>query len=53
MASWVLTGESRPYNAGAVANIKPAHNYGAVELVARYSRWTWTMAASSAAASTT
>ncbi len=38
MASWVLTGESRPYNAGAVANIKPAHNYGAVELLARYSR---------------
>ena len=38
MASWVLTGESRPYNAGAVANIKPAHDYGAVELVARYSR---------------
>ena len=38
MASWVLTGESRPYSAGAVANIKPAHNYGAVELVARYSR---------------
>ena len=34
MASWVLTGESRPYNAGAVANIKPAHDYGAVELVA-------------------
>ena len=38
MASWVLTGESRPYNAGAVANIKPAHDYGAVELLARYSR---------------
>jgi len=38
MASWVLTGESRPYSAGAVANIKPAHSYGAVELLARYSR---------------
>jgi len=38
MASWILTGESRPYNAGAVANVKPAHSYGAVELVTRYSR---------------
>ncbi|MEL5920736.1 porin, partial [Stenotrophomonas maltophilia] len=38
MASWVLSGESRPYNAGAVANITPAHDFGAVELVARYSR---------------
>lgn len=37
-ASWFLTGESRPYNAGAVANVKPAHAYGAVELLARYSR---------------
>ncbi|MCC7633828.1 OprO/OprP family phosphate-selective porin [Stenotrophomonas rhizophila] len=38
MASWVLTGESRGYSGGAVANVKPAHDYGAVELVARYSR---------------
>ncbi|GAB3063245.1 OprO/OprP family phosphate-selective porin [Stenotrophomonas tumulicola] len=38
MASWVLTGESRPYSAGSVANIKPARDYGAVELLARYSR---------------
>ncbi len=38
MASYFLTGESRPYNAGAVANVKPAHAYGAVELLARYSR---------------
>ncbi len=37
-ASWIVTGESRPYNAGAVANVKPAHDYGAVELLARYSR---------------
>lgn len=36
--SWVLTGESRPYAAGAVSNIKPVHEYGAVELLARYSR---------------
>ncbi len=35
--SWVLTGESRPYAAGAVANIKPGHSYGAIELLARYS----------------
>lgn len=38
MASWVLTGESRGYSAGSVANVKPANGYGAVELVARYSR---------------
>lgn len=37
-ASWLLTGESRPYAAGNVANPKPAHGYGAVELLARYSR---------------
>ncbi len=37
-ASWVVTGESRGYNAGAVSNIKPAHDYGAVELLTRYSR---------------
>ncbi|WP_394003165.1 OprO/OprP family phosphate-selective porin [Luteimonas sp. WGS1318] len=36
-ASWLLTGESRPYSAGNVANPKPAHGYGAVELAARYS----------------
>lgn len=37
-ASWVLTGESRPYTAGNVGNIKPKHGYGAIELLARYSR---------------
>lgn len=37
-ASYVLTGESRPYSAGNVGNIKPANAYGAVELLARYSR---------------
>lgn len=36
--SWVVTGESRPYSAGNVANVKPANAYGAVELLARYSR---------------
>jgi phosphate-selective porin OprO and OprP len=36
-ASWMLTGESRPYSAGNVANPKPANGYGAVELAARYS----------------
>ena len=34
--SWVLTGESRPYTGNNVGNIKPAHGYGAVELLARY-----------------
>jgi len=34
--SWVLTGETRPYANGNVANIKPAHGHGAVELLARY-----------------
>ncbi|ALN87159.1 phosphate-selective porin O and P family protein [Lysobacter capsici] len=34
--SWVLTGETRPYTGNNVANIKPAHGYGAVELLARY-----------------
>ena len=38
MGSWVVTGESRPYAGGGVANIKPARDYGAVELLARYSR---------------
>ncbi|KAF1014739.1 MAG: Porin P [Stenotrophomonas maltophilia] len=37
-ASWILTGESRPYSGGGVANVVPAHDYGAVELLARYSR---------------
>lgn len=34
--SWVVTGESRPYSNGNVGNVKPAHGYGAVELLARY-----------------
>lgn len=34
--SWVATGESRPYSNNNVVNIKPAHAYGAVELLARY-----------------
>ncbi|WP_342317092.1 porin [Lysobacter sp. FW306-1B-D06B] len=34
--SWLLTGESRPYSGGNVANVKPAKGFGAVELLARY-----------------
>lgn len=34
--SWLATGETRPYSNGNVANVKPAHGYGAVELLARY-----------------
>jgi phosphate-selective porin OprO/OprP len=34
--SWVLTGESRLYEAGNVGNLKPAGTWGAVELLARY-----------------
>lgn len=34
--SWVLTGETRPYAAGNVGNVKPAHGYGAVEALLRY-----------------
>ncbi|AOD13913.1 porin [Xanthomonas fragariae] len=36
--TWTLTGESRTYTSGLPGNIKPAHDYGAVELTARYSR---------------
>ncbi len=36
--SWVVTGESRPYSNAGVANIKPANAWGAVEVLARYSR---------------
>ncbi|MBN8768888.1 MAG: porin [Stenotrophomonas nitritireducens] len=36
--SWLLTGESRAYSGGNVANPKPAGKRGAVELLARYSR---------------
>ena len=38
MGSWVLTGESRGYSSGSVSNVKPARDYGAVEVLARYSR---------------
>jgi phosphate-selective porin OprO/OprP len=37
-ASWLVTGESRVYSGGNVANPKPAGKYGAVELLVRYSR---------------
>lgn len=36
--SWLVTGESRGYSGGNVANPKPAAKHGAVELLARYSR---------------
>ncbi|PPU88644.1 OprO/OprP family phosphate-selective porin [Xanthomonas euvesicatoria] len=36
--TWTLTGESRSYAGGVPGNIKPSHDYGAVELTARYSR---------------
>lgn len=35
--SWLATGESRRYSGGNVANPVPAHDYGAVELLLRYS----------------
>lgn len=35
--SYVLTGESRPYSAGNVNNLKPRNPWGAVELLVRYS----------------
>ena len=39
MASWVVTGESRPYvrAAGTTGGITPASEHGALELVVRYS----------------
>lgn len=36
-ASWVLTGENRPYRSGAFSNIKPKNSYGAVEAALRFS----------------
>jgi phosphate-selective porin OprO and OprP len=40
LLSWVVTGESRPYNRanGFAAGITPTNRKGAIELVARYSR---------------
>jgi len=35
--SWVLTGESRAYQNGYVGTVKPAGEYGAFEIAARYS----------------
>jgi len=36
-ASWVATGESRPYRDGNVGNVQPSRPWGAVEFAARYS----------------
>ncbi|HJT98920.1 MAG TPA: porin [Rhodanobacteraceae bacterium] len=36
-ASWVVTGESRPYSGGNVNNIKPKGPWGAFEVLLRYS----------------
>lgn len=36
-ASWVATGESRPYRDGNVGNVAPSRSWGAVELLLRYS----------------
>lgn len=35
--SWILTGESRPYSAGNVANVRPERPHGALEMLVRYS----------------
>lgn len=36
-ASWVVTGEARPYKDGNVGNVQPTRPWGAVEFAARYS----------------
>lgn len=36
-ASWIATGESRPYKDGNVGNVQPSRPWGAVEILARYS----------------
>ena len=35
--SWMVTGETKPYKAGAFGNPAPRHDWGAVELAMRYS----------------
>ena len=36
-ASWVATGESRPYSNGNVGNVRPSRPWGALEFALRYS----------------
>lgn len=36
MASWLVTGESKPYRGGAFRSPKPKNSFGAVELKTRY-----------------
>lgn len=36
-ASWIVTGESRPYAGGNIGNLVPRGRYGALELALRYS----------------
>lgn len=34
--TWLLTGESRDYDAGSVTSVKPQHGWGALEVALRY-----------------
>ena len=34
----MLTGEGRPYSKGAIGNVRPMNDYGALEVAVRYSQ---------------